>query len=571
MESTELFLHLAVILGLCAIAGFLMKVLKLPLLIGYLLAGVALASLKFLDIDGSHILDVFPGIGIAFVMFFVGLELDIKELKLVGKPIVVAGLSQVFISSLAGFAIAHFLGFGMIESLLLGIGLSFSSTIVVVKMLMEHQELKSLQGKLCLGVALLEDLIAIIILMALTIGTSFFNLGLQSGLPFLAFFAKGVLLFLTTFIFSHYLLTRVFRAVANSQELLFLTALAWCFVFVGFAVFLGFSVVIGAFLAGVALASSPFHYSIQGKVKPLRDFFVTLFFVYIGSHVIFNDIANVIWLVAAYITYVIIIKPLIFLLVLGAFGFKKHTIFRSAVSMSQVSEFSLVVILVGYQTGVVSQNGLTAMAIIGVITIITSSIEIAFYKPLYKKLVPFIGFFVHGKFSHTIEDRKSISDMADHVIVIGAHRVGGSLVEFFDKKKVPLLVVDFDPHIVQDLIARKINTVYGDIGDPEILDVLNWEKAKIIISSAPNLDDNLMLLSEIKKRKAASVVIVRGESVEDAKTLYDKGADYVILPEIVSGEFLEQLFKDHWGEKGFFKDRSDVELKKLDKPHLAFE
>lgn len=570
-NSNTLFIHLAIVLGLCAGTGYIVKTLRLPLLIAYLLIGVFLSSLRVFDIDSSQVLNVLPGIGVALVMFFVGLELNLRELKFLGKPIIITGLGQIFISSLSGFYIALLLGFSSSEAMLLGAGLAFSSTIVVVKMLLEKRDLKSLHGKLSLGITLLEDLVAIVILMALTVGSSVLNLGLQSGMPILTLVVKGVFLLGLSLFLSRYILTRVFKAVADSTELLFLSAISWCFIFVTLSLLLGFSVVIGAFLAGVALASSPFHYAIQSKVKPLRDFFVTLFFVYIGSHVIFQDLAIVLPLVILFTLFVFIVKPIIFLLFLGAFGFRRHTIFQTSLILSEVSEFSLVVMIVGFQLGLVSQAGLTAMALVGVISIISSSVAISYSKPVYRVMTPFIDLFVHNKFVHKIEEYNNDVSVSDHVIVVGAHRIGGAIVKYLKREGIPFLVLDFNPEVIQTLISEKINAFYGDIGDSEILEFLNLGECKLIISTAQNLDDNLMLLSEVKRRKVNAVVIARSVAASDARKLYEAGASYVILPEIVSGDYITQILKNHWPNMSFFKNRPEIELSKLARNHLALE
>lgn len=577
METTNaLFIQLAIVLGLSAVIGYAIKVLKLPLVVAYLLAGVALSAFhlfpilgQLLGVDNFQELGHLPEIGIAFVLFFVGMELDLKEIKLLGKPIVVSGLIQIIFSIIAGFLIATQLGFSQLESFYLGVGLSFSSTIVVVKMLLEKQDLSSLYGKLSLGILLLEDLVAIALLMVMTVGSSALGLGLQSNLPLLALLLKGGVLMLVAFVLSRYVLTSVFRATASSAELLFLAALAWCFLFVAFSLSLGFSVVIGAFLAGVALANSPFHFEIQGKVKPLRDFFVTLFFVYLGSQVTFQEISSALPLIVVFTLYALVAKPVIFLLILGAFGFRKHTIFQTALNLSQISEFSLIIMVVGLSQGLVSSVGLTAMALTGVVSIIASSIMIYFSRPLYRRLRGFIGFFEHGKFVHETESKLAGEQFQDHVILIGAHRIGSEVLKFLEDKKIPFLVLDFNPKIIQSLVAKKFHALYGDIGDPEILEFLNLEAAKLVISTAANLDDNLMLLIEIRRRGAEAVVITRATSVTEAEQLYKAGSDYVILPETISGDFLTQILKNHWPGLEYLKDRGGKELGKFSQDQLV--
>lgn len=566
----SIFIQLAIVLGLAASAGYVVKLLKLPLIVAYLLTGVLLSTLQIFDTHTSQALIFLPEIGIAFVLFFVGMELDFEEIKDLGKAVVITTLGQVILSLSAGFLIATAFGFPQKESLFLGLGLSFSSTIVVIKLLLEKKDLSSLYGKLSIGILLLEDLIAIMLLMAMTVGSSFLNFGLQSSLPMAALLLKGMALFISALLLSRYILSQVFRAAANSSELLFLSALAWCFIFISVSILLGFSVVIGAFLAGFALANSPFHFEIQGKVKPLRDFFVTIFFAYLGSQVVFSDLPQVLPLILVFTLYALIVKPVILLLLLGCFGFRKHTLFQTSLNLSQISEFSLIILMVGLKLGLVSQVSLTAMAFTGVLSIITSSIAIAYSKQIYALISPLVGFFEHGKLTHQKERKKKNMEMEDHVILIGAHRIGGEIIKFLKRESIPFLVLDFNPSLIQKLEKEKIHALYGDLGDPEILEFLNLEKAKLVISTASDSDDNLMLLSEIKRRKAGVVVVTRASSVAEAQDLYKAGADYVILPEIVSGDFVAHVLKNHWPNMEFFKNRPEMELNKLAKNHLAF-
>ena len=566
------FLELTIILGLSCVLGFIIKYLKQPILMAYLLAGVALSVLRIIDQQHSLALTFLPEFGVAFVLFFIGMELDLREIKSLGWPIVVGSIGQIFITSIAGYVIAALLGFNLIDSVYLGLGLSFSSTVLVIKMLLEKRDLNSLYGKLALGMLLLEDLVAVLFLMGLTISTSFLNLGLQSAFPMLGLLIKALGLFFVSLVLSRYVLNTIFRAVADNAELLFLTALAWCFSFIALSQFLGFSLTIGAFLAGVALASSPYHYQIQGKVKPLRDFFVALFFIYLGSQVSFDNFGRTAPVIAVFVLYAVLIKPIVLMLLLGSFGFKKHTIFQTSVHLSQISEFSLVVALLGVQNGVVSHNVLSIMALTGVISIFLSTLFINSSRQIYKIVNPFIGLFVHGKYIHPEEKPQfNLSEVADHVIIVGAHRIGGPVVEYLTKEQINHIVLDFNPKVIEHLTKKGITALYGDVADPEILDIVNLEKARLIISTSQDREDNLHLLSEVKRRKIKAVVIVRAISPQEAKYLYKAGADYVILPEIVSGDFLTQQLRTYWPNMDFFKKREDIELRKLRGDHLAYE
>ncbi len=541
----NIFLQLATALSLASLFGYFVLRLKLPLVVAYLLAGVSISLVSLIDPGSSLIFEIFPEIGIAFVLFLIGMELDLREVKTLGAPIIVSAIGQIIISSVAGFVLASAVGFKTEESMLLGLGLAFSSTVVVIKMLLEKKDLTSLYGKLSLGILLVEDLVAIAVLMMISVSSSVFNLGVQEALPLISLIVKGLGLFVLTFILSRYVLEKIFDSVAKSVELLFLTAITWCFVFTSIAVLAGFSIVIGAFLAGVALASSPYHLQIQGKVKPLRDFFLTLFFVYLGLQAKFSDFLTAWPAIILFTLFALFIKPLIYLLLVGIFGFRKHTMFQTALNLSQISEFSLVLLLVGVTLGIATPLALSTMAAVAVLSITLSSILIAYSKKIYKFASPFLPVFEHTSMIHVLES-KIQEEFSDHVIVIGAHRIGGPIVRYLKSEKIPFVVMDFNPHIVEELRNKGINVIYGDVGDVEVLDNLYLQSAKLIISTVADMNDNEVLLEEVKRKHSKAKIITRALDSDHAKALEALGSDYVILPEKVSAEYLVEMLKTKW-------------------------
>lgn len=565
----NIFIQLAIILGMSSTLGYIVVRLKLPLIIAYLFGGLLISTAALFDVHSSQVLLFLPEIGIAFVLFLVGMELDLREIKNLGTPIIVSSVLQIIVTTILGSGLARFFGFSEVESWFLGVGLAFSSTIVVVKILLDKKELTSLFGKLALGILLLEDLVAVLILLGMTVSASVFGFGYQEAFPIFTFTLKVVLLFALAVLLNRYFLSNLFNKVSSSPELLFLTALAWCFIFVSLALVLGFSVVIGAFLAGVALASSPYHFQIQGKIKPLRDFFVTLFFVYLGTQVNFAKAIEFIPLIFALTFFAVFIKPILFMLILGAFGFKKHTIFQTGISLSSISEFSLILILVGFKQGLTTTEGLSVIAMVGVLSIVTSSVLITHSKRLYKLMANFVDFFERKDTRHEAE--KGVEDgFKSHVVVIGGHRVGGEILRFLKKEKIDHICLDFNPDQVNALKREGIKALYGDMGDPEVLDELHLSDAKLIISTSNFVDDNLLLLEDLKTRKINIPVIVRAESADDAKVLYKKGADFVIIPEILAGDLLTEKLKDHINDD-YFKDRGKIEMEKLERKTLAWE
>lgn len=566
----NIFIQLAIILGISSLLGYITVRFKLPLLIAYLVGGLVIASTAIFDLNASPVLHFLPEIGIAFVLFLIGMELDLREIKNLGVPIISAGFLQIIITSLCGFILAQTFNFGLVESIYLGVGLSFSSTIVVIKLLLEKKNLTSLYGKLSIGILLFEDLLAVLILLGLTVSPSIFHLGLQQAVPLLAFVLKVFLLFGVALVLNRFALPAIFKAVSESSELLFLTALSFLFIYVSFAIFLGFSVVIGAFLAGVALASSPYHYHIQGRVKPLRDFFVALFFVYLGTQAKFNDLGTVYPLVIIFTIYALIVKPLIFLLVLGGFGFRKHTMFQTAINLSQISEFSLIILLVGLQSGLVSSEALTIITLSLIISTLLSSVMVVHSNYIYKFVRQFVAIFERKNIKHNFEKEDGY-DLKNHVVVIGGHRIGGEIIEFLKREGVPLIVLDFNPTQVEKLTEEGVNVIYGDISDPEVIQTLRLESARMIISTSSDVEDNKILLEELKQRRIEVPVIARASTLEDAKVLYKRGASYVIIPTLLAGEYVVEKLRNHLTDIGYFKDRPKIEMEKLHKKTLAWE
>ena len=548
MENT--FYQLALVLLLASAIGVVANRLKLPLVVSYLLTGLLLSLVRLFDLGRSPVFEVLPEIGIAFVLFLIGMELKLSEFKLLGRPIFITALGQIAVSTLLGFGIAKLLGFNAKESLYLGLGLAFSSTVVVIKLLLDNRDLTSLYGKLSVGMLLVEDLVAIVVLMLISVNGAVNQTGNQGSYALLLLLAKALALFAVTFVLAKYLLGKVFEYTAHSVELLYISSITWCFAFTGFAIFLGFSVEIGAFLAGVALASSPYHLQIQAKIKPMRDFFLALFFIYLGAKAEFKDFLSVLPIVIIFTLFALVAKPIIYAFLLSRFGFKKHTLFQTALNLSQISEFSLVVLLVGVNAGLVGARAISVMALVAVASITVSSILISYSKRLYKPLTPLVLLFDTKRKAHVFEQRTK-HELTDHIIVIGGHRVGGPIISYLQNTDISFVVMDFNPSVVRDLVNQGIDALYGDIGDPDIFEFLHVDKAKLVICTATDFSDNELLLSFVKEHSPKTRVVLRAVDVKHAQLLKQLGADYVILPEKVSGDFIVAQLRRTWPEVEF--------------------
>ena len=546
----NVFYQLALVLSLASFLGLVVFKLKLPLVVAYLITGLILSIIRLIDIGHSPVFEILPEIGIAFVLFLIGMELNLNELKILGKPIFASAVGQIIVTTGLGYGISRLLGFESLDSLYLGLGLAFSSTVVVVKMLIETRDLNSLYGKLSIGMLLVEDLVAIVVLMFISLNSSTTIGGMGNLLPLAFLVIKAAALFMLTFVLSKYILNKIFEYTAKSVELLFVTSITWCFAFTSLSVLAGFSVEIGAFLAGVALASSPYHLQIQAKIKPMRDFFLALFFIYLGSTAEFREITNAIPIILIFTLYALIIKPIVYLIFLSRFGFKKHTIFQTSLNLSQVSEFSLIVLLVGVKAGIIDEVTITIMAAVAVLSITISSVLIAMSKILYKYLAPTVGLFERKGIAHHFE-HKVKKALTSHIIVIGAHRVGSPIVKYLHEHEIPFIAMDFNPTIINELTTQGINAVYGDIGDPEIIEYLQIEHAKLVICTASDLLDNELLIRLVKEKNPDAKIVSRAVDNHHASILKELGADYVLLPEKVSGDYIVHQIKHYWPDVNF--------------------
>lgn len=531
------------ILGLALIAasfiGYVSKALRQPLILAYIITGFLLGPRALNLISDVEPVMLLSEMGIAFLLFTVGLHLEMKTLKDLGVVSLFTGLGQVLVMTLAGFLIALKFGFPTVSSLYIGIAIAFSSTIIIVKLLTEKNELNSLHGRISIGFLIVQDFLAILALVMVS-GVG----GLGSPLiDFLITLSKASLFIFGVFLLTKYILRPIFDSMAKNQELLFLSSISYCFLLAMSSYFLGLSLETGAFLAGMSLASLPYNLHIVGRISPLRDFFIIVFFIVLGTEMSFSFSSQLIWPLILLSLLVLIGTPIILMILMGALGYRKRTSFLVGVTVAQISEFSLILVALGLKLGHITNEAFSLITSIGVITITVSAYMILYGHKMYYKLHHFLKFFERKdakmEMQHIPEEK-----LKDHIIVVGYHRVGFGIVRKLIKMGRKVLVVDFDPEIIKNLMKHDIPCVYGDVADHEILERINIEEAQIVISTAPDMEDNLQLMKSAKELNPSTVVIIVAEHVEEALELYDEGADYVILPHLLGSHHASLLLED---------------------------
>ena len=563
MES--IFLDIGIIIIVAGILAILAKAFRQPRILAYILAGVILGPLFFGVIKNQDAIHTLATLGITFLLFLVGLELDLRKLKEVGLTSVIIALGHMIFTGGLGYLIALSFGFSVIQAIYISLALVFSSTVIVVKLLSEKHELDSLYGRITVGFLLVQDLVAIIALIFLSgfhkNGITTFTLS-SLGLAVL----KGGVLFLFVILLSKYVLPYIFKFVARSSELLFLTSLGWCFVVAMLAGVGGLSIEIGAFLAGVALASLPYNLEIISRVKSLRDFFIVLFFVALGTQIVFTFSGALMSRFLILSLFVLIGNPLIVWIIMAMLGYKKRTSFFTGISIAQISEFSFIIIAVGNKLGHLSQDTVSLIILVGVFTIAVSSYMISYGDKLYKFLTPILPLFeIKGAKVEEVEEK-----IKDHVIVIGYHRIGHNVVRSLKKLGHKILVVEFDPRKIKQLEKDKIPHIYGDITDSDILERINLHRASMIISTVPKREDDLFIIQKSKDAKKSLIVFATADQVEEALELYDAGADYVILPHILGGHHAALLIEQMKGSLTNILSTKEKHIKELQKHKAEF-
>lgn len=554
------FLIISIGIVAAAVFGVIARAFKQPPVVGYLFGGLVLGLFQI--VSGQHVSDlaVLGQLGVTFLLFLIGLEMDFKELKIIGRVVAIGGVGQIIFTTMLAYFLSILLGYSPIESLYIGIALTFSSTIIIVKLLSEKKDLESLYGKIAIGFLLVQDIVAILALVFL----SGFQFGQISLYSFAFVFIKGVLLLGIVWLLSKFVLTKIFDKISSaSNELLFVGSVAWVLLVASIVSLkqVGFTPEIGGLLAGIALANSTSHLQIAARVRPLRDFFITIFFLLLGVNMAYGLTPHVILPALVLSLFVIFVGPVVVLSLLGLLGHKKRTSFLVAVAFAQVSEFSLVLVTLGHKIGHLSSEVVSVVTLVAVITMVFSTYLIMNGYNLYQSLSKLLSIFEKKNVLEKKLFEKEVFE--NHLILVGCHRLGKRVLPTLLKRKENLIVLDFNPVVIKELLEKGIQALLGDISDNEIQEVLNLPKAKIVISTTGSVEDNLFLLESVAKLDTPPLMVFSASNTQDALILYQKGADYVIVPQVAGGDHLAHLISTHGLRRDYYTKLKERQISRM--------
>lgn len=531
--TENLFLNISVLFGITVSIAFVMRLLKQPLVVAYITAGIIAGPLFLHNLpELQNSFESFSQFGIVLLLFLVGLSLNFEYIRRVGKEVLIAGTSQFLVTAAFGYGLLSWFNFSPLGALFVAVAITFSSTIIVIKLLVEKKDLETSYGQFVVGLLLVQDIIAVLLLIGLNM-TSDLG-GWQQTVVLLT--GKAVLLGLSVYILSKKFLPWLMNHVATSSEMLFVFTIAWCFGVASLVYALGFGVEIGAVIAGLSLGSSPYQSEISSRLRPLRDFFIVLFFIVLGSGLRLGDVAHVVGPGLLLSVFVLLFQPFILYFVMRRLGYRRRSSFLAGVTAAQVSEFGFILIFKGQELGILHGQELALLTFIALVTIFVSSYLITYNNQIYHWLRPMLNWF--GK-----EDSDSVEIKKPPVAVwvFGYHRVGWKLCEALIEHKISFAVVDSNPQVLKILQEKKITAYFGDISDVEFLETLPLAEAQMIISTVPDPEDQKTFIHHVRRQSAKVFIIASLHHTRQMKELYEAGADYILLAHLLVGLWLTDL------------------------------
>ncbi len=534
--ESMLFFQLTAILILASFIGFLAIKFKQPLIIAFILSGI-IAGPDMLNIVSEQYQDVIEtlaGFGITLLLFVVGLKLDLQLIRKMGSMVLVVGIVQISITLTLGVLLSLLLQFDFMASVLIGLALTFSSTIIVVKLLSDKRAIDSLYGRIALGILIIQDLAVILVAIVITAlaGTggefSHHAGGINIFLPLKAF---AIIVFVGLFI--RYIANPITKFMSNNSEFMVISCISFAIAMAAICEYLGFGQELGGLLSGIALASTPYNNIIAARLSTLRDFLLLFFFAHLGSNMNLANIADQILPALVFSLFVLFVKPALVMIVMNFLKYRKRTGFMTGITISQISEFSLILMAMGLSSGFIDQGIMNLTILIGLITMGVSTYAISYGDNIH-------AFFANHIMSFKQENSTETSDKVEReydVIIFGLGRYGSAMAKLFKEMGFNVLGVDFDPDAISKAKKTGILTIYGDAADPDFLIHLPLDNVKIVVFSfhhymtGPFITDlRRTLAKSLREHGYSGRIAATSHNHEHDKDLHKHGIDITLSP-----------------------------------------
>ncbi|GGB46853.1 potassium efflux system protein [Roseibium aquae] len=531
-----IFYEIAALLVLSAGLGFVGLLLRQPLIVSFIAVGIV-AGPSVLDIVHSDKqIDLLAELGIAVLLFLVGLKLDFKLVRSLGPVALVTGLGQVIFTTVFGFLIAIALGLAPLPAFYVAVALTFSSTIIIVKLLSDKREIDSLHGRIALGFLIVQDVVvvvAMIVLSAIGVGGS----GDTALTDVLKVLGYGLAMLVAVAVFTRYVATPLVTRLSRAPELLVSFAIGWAALLAALGHYLGFGKELGGLLAGVSLASTPFREAISARLSSLRDFLLLFFFIALGASLDMSVLGESVGPALVLSLFVLIGNPLIVLLIMSAMGYRKRTGFLAGLTVAQISEFSLIFMAMGVAIGHVPETSLGLVTLVGLVTIAASTYMITYSHSLYDWMEPALRIFERKNAgSAEAAGGMPVAKTCD-VVLFGFGRYGLGIGAALRDGGLKVLGVDFSPDAVRNAREHGFDVVFGDATDPEFLAHLPLQSASWLVMAVPEHETGLThddarhaLLRTVRDLGYEGKVAVAAHRESTAESLIQAKADLVLMP-----------------------------------------
>lgn len=550
----NIFVDISLVTILAVGISYIMNLLKQPLIIWYIITWL-IVSLTWI-VNTSSEMATLSNIGVVILLFMVGLWLNPKIIKEVGKVATITGIWQVIFTSAIGFWICRLLWFDLMTSAFISVAIAFSSTIVIMKLLSDKWDMDTLYGKISIWFLIIQDVIAMLILMFVSFSTAEWS----AGTIIIQILTKWIWLVWAVILIWVYVLPKIMKKIAKSQEFLELFALGRCLVLASVFHLAWFSIEIWALIAWITLSMSPFRFEISSKMKSLRDFFIVIFFVLFGTHMTMDSVGNFILPIIILSTFVLIWNPIIVMFLMGRLGYTRKNSFKSGLTVAQISEFSFILIILWANVGYLSGDILSLISIVWLITIAWSTYFILYSDQIYKYLAPYLSIF-EKKWIKKFED---IKETNHEVVLFGYDKVSFETINILEKLKKKYIIVDYNPEVTKYLEERDIDCIYWDAGNVELLDEVIKPDTKMVISSTREIESNMLILKKAKHFNKDCIVITTGTTIEDAMKMYEAGATYVILPHFIGWLHIASIIEENEFNIDLFLNHKTTHLKRIE-------
>ncbi|MDD9954283.1 MAG: cation:proton antiporter [Candidatus Woesearchaeota archaeon] len=560
----ELLTTLGLMIIGAAVFGLFAKHLKQPIIIGYVVVGILLGPSLLDFVPESEPVVLLSELGLIFLLFIIGLELDFSRIREIGKTSVLIGVLHVVIMTTLGTGAAMLFGFNLVQGLYVGLLLAISSTIVVAKLMQDKNESSSLHGEITMGILIVEDILAVLGLALLGSLSSMDPIEQAVGIPTLkgimesagVFFpggawslipiaVQGILFACFSYLLLKFVVARMYKSALQYHELFFVLSIAVVFTISGLGAFFGFSFAIGAFVAGLSLSSAKYSHEIMARLQPLKDFFLILFFVGLGIEIVLIDFTQQYVLLALVFFGAVFVKPIELYVLTRTLGYNIRTSFLVAIHLAQASEFGIILVASGVIVGALPLTFLTGAVVATILTMVLSTYLIEYEQRIYDFCSPYLHKLTRDKNPDREEIQNVPKKYEPEIVFFGVTPMTSTLIE---NTKRNVLVVDYNPERIVAYEKKGIRAICSDAIDPELYAEINFTKVAVVVSvihdeqtTFHGPSSNRFLIKKIREINRRAMIVVTAKDSVEADRFYSAGATVVLTPHTMGQNALQEL------------------------------